>query len=278
VDRELVFVVLGLLLFGALTLPGSLIALAWRQRSELNVPGAVLERRAAWRLVGPLLPSAIGLSGLIGWALVEPEDAERPPWLVFVLGLPVLFVCLRVAVRAAAALRPRAIETAATLGILQPHIVVDQEFAASLDDASREAVLAHERAHARHRDPLRVWLAQILTDLQWPLPGAWARFEAWRAALELARDDEAREVAEGDDLAAAVLSAARRGNALTVVGVASNASTALRARVERLLAPLPVGQAGRRFPLALAFVGAVVAALFAGSHFGEGLVHGLCGR
>jgi hypothetical protein len=123
-----------------------------------------------------------------------------------------------------------------------------------------------------------VWVAQILTDLQWPMPGAWARFEAWRAALELARDDEARAVADGDDLAAAVLCAARHGNPLAVVGVASSASSALRARVLRLLAPLPAGLPGRRFPFALAFVGAVVIALLAGSHFGEGLVYGLCGR
>jgi beta-lactamase regulating signal transducer with metallopeptidase domain len=196
---------------------------------------------------------------------------------MFALTGPVLLVCLRAMTRAVAALRLGPIPSAATLGLWRPRIVLHPEFVASLDDAEREAVLAHERAHARHRDPLRVWVAQILTDLQWPFPGARARFEGWRDALELSRDDEARATADGADLAAAVLAAARRGNALEAVGVTSRSSESLRLRVERLLAPLLPSRPPRRFSLALAFFGLAFVAMLAGGYFGERLVLGLCG-
>lgn len=279
-DRELVFVILALLVLGALAVPGRLMARAFSSRFELNSPGEELERGAAWQLVAPMLPTLIGLSALVGWAIVEPENAERPPSMVLLMAVPAFFICVRAALRALVALRPQSVGTAATVGFLRPRVVLDPDFSAHLSDAERVAVLAHERAHARHRDPLRVWLAQIVTDLQWPLPEARIRFAAWRAALELARDDEARQSADGADLAAAVLAAARREGALALeaVGIASTDSPMLRARVERLLAPLAEGRSRHRFPIALVCAGAVLAAAVAGSYFGEGLVRGLFGR
>jgi beta-lactamase regulating signal transducer with metallopeptidase domain len=277
VDRELVLAVLALLVFGGLTPLSSLLALAWRSETDLSAAGALLERRAAWRLVAPIIPGLLGLSGVIGWALVEPESAERPPALALVACLPVLVVCLRAGVRAVAALRQPLVRTAATLGLFRPRVVIAPDFAESLDAGERDAVLEHERAHARHFDPLRVWLAQILTDLQWPLPGAPARFAAWRATLEFARDDEARAIADADALASAVLRAARRGSALAVVGVSSTASAVLRARVERLMAPSPAPPTGARLPLASALAALAGAALAAGACFGEALVLALFG-
>ena len=89
------------------------------------------------------------------------------------------------------ALAPKQIRSAATVALLRPRVVVCETFGAQLDEHALAAALAHEQAHARHRDPLRIWLAQIVTDLQWPLSGARARFEQWLFALELARDEEA---------------------------------------------------------------------------------------
>jgi Zn-dependent protease with chaperone function len=71
-------------------------------------------------------------------------------------------------------------------------VVIAPELSSSLDDAELAAVLAHAAAHARHRDPLRLWLAQLVTDAQWPAVAASARFHRWRAAVEIARDAAAR--------------------------------------------------------------------------------------
>jgi hypothetical protein len=38
---------------------------------------------------------------------------------------------------------------------------------------------------ALHRDPLRIWLAQLATDLQGSSPGARERLSWWMAALGL---------------------------------------------------------------------------------------------
>jgi hypothetical protein len=72
-------------------------------------------------------------------------------------------------------------------------VVVSPALAEVLDPAALRAVHEHESAHARHHDPLRIWLAELAADLQWPSPSARARLQSWPETLELARDDEARE-------------------------------------------------------------------------------------
>lgn len=95
-------------------------------------------------------------------------------------------------------------------GVLRPRILISPRLANALQDRELEAVVEHERAHARHRDPLRLWLAQLATDLQWPWPQARVRFRAWIHALELARDEEAlARGVDGADLAAAILVSVR---------------------------------------------------------------------
>lgn len=277
-DREHLFVVLGLSLL-SLSLPaGAFLASTQRPLSDLSLAGDALERAAARRLLLPLLPTLLMLSALVGWVLQEPPIAERPPWFVFLMGVPGVIACSRAAFRAVVALRPATVRAAATLGIVNRRIVVDREFAASLDESARAAMMAHERAHFRHHDPLRLWIAQILTDLQWPLPGARERLEEWRVALELARDDEARQRVDGADLAAAVICAARLGvphSTASLGGVESGGS--LRARIHRLLAPLPESAPERALLSAgFALLGAVFASLLFGVHFGEDAVYGLC--
>ena len=278
-DRELVLFVLALLLVGVTMPLGSFLAFVAPREETMRRPGRALERTAARRLLLPAIPPILALSALVGWALMEPENAERVPWTAFLMAAPVLAVWGRAAVRAARALAPQQIRSAATIGVLRPRVVVGDDFKEQLDEQALSAALAHEEVHAAHRDPLRIWLAQLVTDVQWPLPGAPERFEDWLFALELSRDEEARLRVDGTDLAAAVVAAARfeRTAPFRVAGIAS-AGTVLRVRVERLLAPLPEAAGARAGWLTrLLVLAAMATALFAGANFGEALMRHVLG-
>ncbi|MFN7943076.1 MAG: M56 family metallopeptidase [Thermoanaerobaculia bacterium] len=171
-----------------------------------------MERRhwvALWIRAAPALGVALGL---LAWAAVEPYNAERlalPAWGVVLVGAIVWSRALLRAVRSLAI--PEGQVVAGTLGLLRPRIVFSAQFQSAVDAAALRAAHAHEAAHARHRDPLRIWLTQFATDLLWPWKAARQRFRTWRYALELARDEEAvaAEGIEGADLAAAIVAAAR---------------------------------------------------------------------
>ncbi len=267
-SRDLVFAAL------VLTICGSL---AWLPGLLPTVGGGRDDERSAWRrLWAPLVPAVLALGVLVGWRLQEPritDELLRPTALAF--GGPLALIWVRALVRAVRALRMSADGIpAAAVGLLRPHIVLDPAFGAELDPAAREAVLAHERAHARHRDPLRVWLAQLATDLQWPFPPASTRLDTWLEALEIARDDEARRAgARGEDLASGLLLAARRAGIVRAGAIATltSPSILLAARVNRLLAPLRSEPAapsrGRLWFAALA--AAVAAATWAGWTHGD---------
>jgi hypothetical protein len=233
VSRDFVLAALVLIVCGALAwAPGLLPAAA--RRSE----------RATWRrLWGPLLPAAAALALLVGWALQEPSTTDellRP--VAALAALPAALVWARAAWRASRALCARVDAPAAVVGLLRPRVRIDARLGALVSPAGLAAARAHEEAHARHRDPLRIWLAQLATDLQWPFGGAAARFAAWLEALELARDDEARRAgARGEDLAEALVGAARLTAAPArpaALARLDGPGGALAARVDRLLAPL----------------------------------------
>jgi hypothetical protein len=169
------------------------------------------------------------------------------------LGLPFGVIFARAAARAAWSLLRTPTDCGiSTAGLIQPQIVFSPFLAKQLEEGVIRAALAHERAHALHRDPLRIWLAQLVTDLQWPWPWAARRLDAWLEALEIARDDEARaQGADGPDMAAAVLASVRyleriaaaspgirlRGTQLAHARLVGDPSM-LRKRVSRLLAPI----------------------------------------
>jgi hypothetical protein len=148
-----------------------------------------------------------------------------------------------------------------------------------LDDRAMRAALAHERAHVRHLDPLRIWIAQFVTDLQWPWSSAQRRFETWLAALEHARDDEARaEGVDGADLAAALVASIRfhhdshGGICAPLIGNRS----ALEERIARLLQPVaaPGDNAPTALQLAALLTLALMVAVALGALYGERLVVG----
>ncbi len=234
-----------------------------------------LERLHWLALWWPTAPALTVAAWLCGWALSQPDPVPNHVGpLVFMATVPFGLLGGRALVRAAWALwsSPRNYGIA-TMGLLRPQIVIAPELAQTLDERALRAAVAHERTHVRHRDPLRIWLAQFVTDLQWPWFPARRRFTDWLATLEIARDDEARAAGiEGEDLAAAVLGSVRfqlegGGVAATLIGQPS----ALPARIARLLRPLPENPPERELPylvvaggLGLIWSVAIVFGLFCG--------------
>jgi hypothetical protein len=188
------------------------------------------------------VPAFAVAAWLCGWALSQPDPVpHHVGWVIFVAAVPFAIVGGRAVVRAAWSLWQSPDEFGiVTVGLLRPHIVVAPALAKTLDDRAIGAALAHERAHVRHRDPLRIWLAQFVTDLQWPWGASRRRFTRWLATLQCARDDEARAAGvEGADLAAAVLAELRFQLGTGGPGTAPRGQEGLPARIARLLGPLP---------------------------------------
>ena len=235
-DREVALAALTLAVAGPALLTGA----AWPQRNE-QPTSARQSERVAWRALWmPVLPAAIAVWMLLGWATMEPRDAERLP--DSLIGFSLLFgaIWLRALVRAGKAAKPRrSAIVAGTVGFWRPRIVLAHDFMARLDAHELAAVRAHEAMHVRHGDPLRIWLAQLATDLQWPRPGARRRFDEWRRVMELARDEDARRAGiDGADLASAVLVGAQMERAVPGGAALLGSRTHLEDRVARLLAPV----------------------------------------
>src|SRR5260370_22607155 len=173
-----------------------MLACGWWPARDGDVPSARQLERLRWRHIWlPLVPALIVAAWLCGWALVEPDPTpEKVSILVIMASVPfALLLFGRAFIPAVwSLLRAEGDVFTATVGLWRPWILFSPYLAKALDDRTIEAALAHERAHARHRDPLRIWLAQFATDLQWPWPQAQARFRHWILALQLSRVDEAR--------------------------------------------------------------------------------------
>jgi hypothetical protein len=235
--------------------------------------GPVWQReRRAWRsLIAPLVVVACGTAMWLGWGLQEPEDSdERLAVLNWVgVGL-VLALWLRALVRFVRSIVARPAVPIAVVGLVAPRIVVDPDLERQLDVDAFAAALAHEAAHVRHRDPLRIALAQLATDLQWPWQRPRRRLAAWRQLLEQARDDEAVLIgARGDDLAAAIVEAARwsaRGAG------ASLGDHPIEQRIQRLLDESPSApEPGSRW-FAILLASGIAASLAIGFTIGDDLL------
>jgi hypothetical protein len=279
VNRNLVLVTLVLCVCGWQVCLAGLLPFAVRRRES----GRDMERRSWRRLFLPLVPAVVLAGLLVGWALQEPSETDeilRPG--AFVCGAAIALVWGRAAWRALSALRRPAVALpAATLGLFRPRVLVDERFRQSLDQGAVQALLAHEQAHVVHRDPLRIWLAQLATDLQWCTPAASRRFRAWLDALELARDEEARAAgARGEDLAVAILSAAklatRRSRAAAAPLIDVDEGRNLAHRIERLFVPVPPAEpTSPQWKAEIALVLAVALALVAGLTHGDTAVRAL---
>ena len=249
-EREALLATLTLLL-GGLALQ---LFAAWPQGDTTGTASRQRERMQWLLLWWPVAAALTVAAWLCGWALSQPDPVPHPVGRpIFIAVLPFVLVGVRALARAgwSAWQAPRHCAIA-TVGLLRPRIVIAPQLETVLDAAALQAALAHERAHLRHLDPLRIWLAQFVTDLQWPSASAQRRFDLWLAALETARDDEARATGvDGADLAAAVLGSVRfqlgsqsarvSPARATLIGRAEE----LPARIARLLEPLPATKSGQ---------------------------------
>lgn len=254
-ERESLLAML-IVLFGGLAMQ---LFAQWSGRTYPHSASRQLEQLHYLAVWWPSAPALTVAAWLCGWALSQPDPVpEHVGYLIFIAAVPFAMVGGRALLRAVWSLArsPRRYGIV-TIGILRPRIVVAPELEKSLDPRALNAALAHERNHVRHYDPLRIWLAQFVTDLQWPWGSAQRRFTRWLASLEHARDDEARASGvEGADLAAAVLGSLRyqvgaRPAAATLIGQPE----ALSARIARLLRPLPVNEPAAEPPYLMVFGG-----------------------
>lgn len=83
--------------------------------------------------------------------------------------------------------------------------MISTGLAESLSSAELRAVLAHEQAHARRRDPLRALLGLVLAAHLWFLPAAQDMRARARRGYELAADRHATNRCGRPALAAALL-------------------------------------------------------------------------
>ncbi len=216
-----------------------------RPAPHLERSGRHAEVRAWRRLWIPLVPACVALAVLVGWALQEADDTgDALDARLLVAAIPGAVIAARALARAIVSLLPARKPLVATVGLVRPKVIIDGAIASALPSDALDAVRAHEAAHAAHRDPLQIWLAQLATDLQWPAPSARLRFRQWLHALEVARDEEARESgACGHALASAIVTVAQLAQARARACAALiGQGELLRDRIARLLRPIVVGQ------------------------------------
>lgn len=291
--RETLLTLLLLLFGGVAAQP--LVLLPHRGLRKEPLP--IAERRAWVQLWLPVIPTLIIGAWLCGWALQEPDPVRDhlDGGVLVAACLPFAIIAARAFLRAIWSLVREPAETPiCTVGFLHPRILFSPFLARKLDEDQIQAALEHERAHARHRDPLRIWLAQIATDLQWPWPWARKRFALWLEVLECTRDEEARHCgASGVDLAAAILATVRLCSAASLsegtdltAGQTREATLigdprALQRRIARLLTPLPhhddtaFQQRSDSRALIAALIGTLVIACVLGAIYGESVLHPL---
>jgi Zn-dependent protease with chaperone function len=92
---------------------------------------------------------------------------------------------------------------AVTCRLIRPRILVSTALAAELTAAEVAAVLAHEREHLRHRDPLRMLAVRLLAAFAWYTPAA-----SWLASRAVLRRELAADLASARGTGRGVLAGA----------------------------------------------------------------------
>src|ERR1035438_2930316 len=91
---------------------------------------------------------------------------------VYLLGAFALLSRLAIGTIRANGLTSASCATPVTVGLLRPRIILPERWN-EWPRAQLDAVLIHERAHARRRDPLALWLALLNRAVFWFHPLAW---------------------------------------------------------------------------------------------------------
>ncbi len=140
------------------------------------------------------------------------------------------------------------------VGLLKPRVYVTTGALAILDDEALEAVLAHERHHARRRDPLRIAASRVLARALFFLPRLAELGRRRETLSEISADETAIKAAPANRsaLARAMLSFADSPGADESAGIDP-------ARVDHLLGEPP----SWRFPTFIFLVAVLMLALLA---------------
>jgi hypothetical protein len=147
--------------------------------------------------------------------------------------------------------RPRAF----CAGLFRPHVYVSTGAIAVLDELALSAVLAHERHHARRRDPLRLATGRVIAGALFFVPGIRDLVRRQCTLIELGADEAAINAGpeHRSALARAMLAFAERSDPAHPAGIEPE-------RVDHLLGDAP----SWGFPLLLwLLAGSVLASLAA---------------
>lgn len=158
-----------------------------------------------------------------------------------------------------------------TAGLLRPVVVIAASLKEALDEGALEAILAHERAHARRRDNLLWLVAEGCATLLAPMPTVWYFRANLRRAMEEAADDAALEAGVSPEELRAALQVAgraadRRPRTPTLASLLIPAPALHEHRAERLRSVDPghiaaARSRGRRHAWIAAGVGVLVVAV-----------------
>ncbi len=145
----------------------------------------------------------------------------------------------------------------AVTGLFSPSIVISRSLLAesALQPAALEVALAHENAHARNRDNLKLLLLWCLPHLSLDTSARPSVLRRWQSFSEFAADDEAvggsraRSVLLAEALVAVARNASRMPPRILATTLLAHEED-LESRVSRLLGPMPSvvshgGPAGR---------------------------------
>lgn len=75
-----------------------------------------------------------------------------------------------------------------TFGVWSPRVVLSRGLVEAADDSQLAAVLAHERYHVAHRDPLRIIVARAIAAAMFFVPATSVLVQRYRVARELEAD------------------------------------------------------------------------------------------
>lgn len=126
-----------------------------------------------------------------------------------------------------------------TAGFLWPRIFIAGDLPAYLTHQQLVAVIAHERAHLRRRDPLRLFLLRALAATLFWLPALRRLADDLADEAEILADDTAAAQAGSLPLASAILAVAGRSGRHADLGVGFARADLLERRVRRLMGEAP---------------------------------------
>lgn len=130
------------------------------------------------------------------------------------------------------------LECPIAFGIFRPGIGLPDEFWTTHTSEAREAMLAHELAHLKARDPLALAIADVILALLWWHPLIWWARAQLRTASEAAADESSLLIENGPEvLAACLVDLAGRWNRWGMLGLlgVEGFRSGLAQRVQRLL-------------------------------------------